>query len=489
LLFHGLKGPVSSRPMHIQFLGAAGEVTGSRYLLQVQQNTKRRQLLVECGMFQGGRGVQEKNQAGFGFQPAALDAVVLTHAHIDHSGLLPRLCAQGYKNKIYCTTGTFELLKVLLMDSAHLQNASLLRAERRMAKGSWRGDLPTPLFTTDDVFQCLSQCQPTPYGKTFSPAPGVQCVFEDAGHILGSSIVVMDVEEQERDQEKRRKRVVFSGDLGMRGRPLMHDPTRIENADVLVMESTYGNRLHRSLKETEDELVTVIHQTITRGGNVIMPAFAVGRTQEVIYLLIDLIRQKRLPYLTIFVDSPMATTASEITERFMKSLDSATQDLYHWFQSHPEALRLRFLMSVEESKAVNQIKAGAVVISASGMCEAGRIVHHLYWNLPRPQSSVVITGFQAAGTRGRQLVDGAKSVTLLGEEVAVQASVHTLGGLSAHADQGDLLWWLEGFKTPPGKVFLVHGEETARENFATVIRDQLGWQHISLPKKDSLHPC
>ena len=487
--------------MHIRFLGAAGEVTGSRYLVEGLINGKMRHFLVECGMFQGGRDAEEKNLARFPIPPDTLDFVILTHAHIDHSGWLPRLCAQGFKKKIYCTPGTFELLKVLLMDSAHLQNANLMRAEKRLKAGRWRGELPQPLYTTDDAAQCLSQIETVAYEKPFSPAAGITCSFRDAGHILGAAIAMIDLEDDEADGDKntkgakgaagqgRTKRIVFSGDLGMRDRPLMHDPKRVESADVLVVESTYGNRLHRSLQETEDELVETVQSSLDRGGNIVMPAFAVGRTQEVIYLLLDLVRRKRLPFLSIFVDSPMATAASQITDRFLSTLDDDSRKLHTWFREHPDAARLRFITDVNESKSLNQIKSGAIIISASGMCEAGRVVHHLAWNLPRPQCSVIITGFQAAGTRGRQLVDGATSVRIMGEEVAVKATIHTLGGLSAHADQADLLWWLKGFQSPPKKTFIVHGEPTASENLATVIRDELEWQHVTLPQRGTLHPC
>ena len=475
--------------MHIRFLGAAGEVTGSRYLLEGPVAGKSRKMLVECGMFQGGRESIEKNLQPFGFNPEELDCVVLTHAHIDHSGLLPRLCAKGYKKKIYCTPGTFELLKVLLMDSAHLQSESLRRAEKKVAAGTWRGDVPQPLYSDEDVEQCLSQIQTVRYDKPFTPVPGVQCTFHDAGHILGAAFLVMDIAHQAEGAAAQTKRIVFSGDIGVRNRPLMHDPQRIDRADILVMESTYGDRLHRTLKDTEDELVDVVTSTLKRGGNVIMPAFAVGRTQEVIFLLIDLVRRQRLPFLTIFVDSPMATKASEITERFLRDLDDQSQHLHQWLGANPDAVRLRFVKDVNESKTVNQIKSGAIIISASGMCEAGRIVHHLFWNLPRSQSSVVITGFQAGGTKGRQLVDGAKMIRLLGQEVPVKASIHTLGGLSAHGDQADLLWWLKGITTPPAKLFLVHGEQKASENFAAVVRDELGWSHVILPQRGTLHPC
>jgi metallo-beta-lactamase family protein len=269
----------------------------------------------------------------------------------------------------------------------------------------------------------------------------------------------------------------------------MNDPDRIYQADVLVLESTYGNRLHRSLQSTEDELVEIVTRTLKQGGNVIMPAFAVGRTQEIIAILLNLVRQKRLPFLSIFVDSPMATAASEVTDRHLSLLDAQTQALAAWTKAHPNAARVHFTKDVNESKALNQIKGGAIILSASGMCEAGRILHHLFWNCPREQSAIVITGFQAAGTRGRLLVDGAKTLRLLGAEVAVKASVHTLGGLSAHADQADLLWWCQGFAEPPEKVFITHGEDTASENLSSVLVSELGWARPVRPKRGESFPC
>jgi metallo-beta-lactamase family protein len=269
----------------------------------------------------------------------------------------------------------------------------------------------------------------------------------------------------------------------------MNNPKRVAQADVLIVESTYGNRLHRTLKDTENELVDVITTTLKAGGNVVMPAFAVGRTQEVIAILVDLVRQKRLPFLSIFVDSPMAAAASRITRDHMATLDAESQDLYQWAMAHPNAVHLRFITEVADSIALNQVKGGAIILSASGMCEAGRIVHHLYWNLPRQQSAIVMTGFQAAGSRGRQLVDGAKIVKLLGKEVPVKASIHTLGGLSAHGDQADLLWWCQGLKEKPKKVFVTHGEDTARQNFANTLRDELGWASVVTPKRGELYPC
>ncbi len=476
-------------PMHIRFEGSsAGEVTGSRHFVEALVHGRACRFLVDCGMFQGGRDADDKNLQPFGWSPKDIQFVVLTHAHIDHSGLLPRLCAQGFHGPIYCTPATLDLLEVLLADSAHIQAGELSRAIDRKAAGKWRGELPVPLYSIDDVARCLSQVKTINYRSPSDIAAGIRLEFVDAGHILGAASAVIDIAQDGLSGGKKTKRIVFSGDLGTRDRPVMNDPQRIESADVLVVESTYGNRLHRTLKETEDELVEVVTTTLEQGGNVVMPAFAVGRTQEVIAILLNLVRAKRLPFLTVFVDSPMATRACEITSQHSKLLDTETQALYQWLSNHPEAIRIRYITDVNESKALNTVKSGAVILSASGMCEAGRIVHHLFWNLPRPQSAVVITGFQAAGTRGRSLVDGAKTLRLLGKEVPVKASVHTLGGLSAHADQADLLWWCQGFRSPPAKVFITHGEPEPAQNLADVLRQELGWNPV-LPQRAEMFAC
>ena len=474
--------------MHIRFEGSsAGEVTGSRHYVDASVQGKACRFFVDCGMFQGGRDADEKNLQPFGCFPKDLQFVVLTHAHIDHSGLLPRLCAQGFKGPIYCTPATRDLLEVLLADSAHIQAGELTRAMVRKEKGKWRGELPEPLYSIDDVARCLSQVRTVRYRHPTVVAPGVRIEFFDAGHILGASSVAIDIEEDGLPAGKKTKRLVFSGDIGTRDRPVMNDPERIESADILVVESTYGNRLHRTLKETQDELVAVVTKTMEQGGNVIMPAFAVGRTQEVIAILFDLVRAKRLPFLSVFVDSPMATRASEITEQHTSLLDPQTRELYQWARKNTNAIRVRYITEVNDSKTLNTIKSGAIILSASGMCEAGRIVHHLFWNLPRPQSAVVITGYQAAGTRGRSLVDGAKTLRLLGQEVPVKASIHTLGGLSAHGDQADLLWWCRGFGAKPDKVFVTHGEPEPAQNFADVLKQELGWNAV-LPKRGEMFP-
>ena len=471
--------------MKIQFLGAAGEVTGSRHSVEVMLSGMPRRFLVDYGMFQGGREATNKNLEPLPFPPKDLDFVVLTHAHIDHSGLLPRLCAQGFAGPIYCTNATFELIKILLLDSAHLQRADVERAERKIKVGKWRGEVPVALYSREEVEMTLTQFETLEYGQSLELMPGIQLEFHNAGHILGSAIAVIDIAED----ELQKKRCIFSGDIGMKGKVLMPDPDLIQEADVVVVESTYGDRLHRSLQDTEDELVEIITSTMTAHGNVVMPAFAVGRTQEILFLLIDLVRRGRLPHLSIWVDSPMATAATHLTQHFFSQLDGQSQATFAWYKNNPESVDLRFIADVEESKALNKIKGGAIIISASGMCDAGRIIHHLASNLPRAQNAIVITGFQAYGSLGRRLVEKVEKVRLFGEEIPVKASIHTIGGLSAHADQAGLLDWLRGFKREPSAVFVVHGEPESSSVLAQCIRDELHWTKVIIPERLHSYRC
>ena len=471
--------------MKIQFLGAAGEVTGSRRCVEFFRDGRDRRFIVDYGMFQGGQEATAKNLEPLPFATKEIDFIVLTHAHIDHSGLLPRLCAQGFTGPIYCTTATFELLKILLPDSAHLQWGDLARAVRRKKAGKWRGEMPVPLYTQEDVEMTLAQLEVLNYKQVIEPCAGVRLEFQNAGHILGSAIAIIDIEETGAPS----KRCVFSGDIGMKGKILMPDPSLIEGADVVVVESTYGDRLHRSLQATEAELVEVLTATLQSNGNVVIPAFAVGRTQEILFLLIDLVRRSLLPHLSIWVDSPMATAATHLTQHFFSQLDEQSQTTLEWFRQNPNAVDLRFIADVEESKALNRIKGGAIIISASGMCDAGRIVHHLESNLPRPQSAIIIVGFQAYGSLGRRLVDKAQKVRLFGEEVPVRASIHTIGGLSAHADKAGLLDWLRGFHKEPKSIFVVHGEPEASSVLAAAIREDLGWENVVIPERLHSYIC
>ncbi|MDA8127929.1 MAG: MBL fold metallo-hydrolase [Betaproteobacteria bacterium] len=461
--------------MRLTFLGAAREVTGSSYLLEADGV----RFLVDCGLFQGGREARAKNQRAFAFDPRTIDFVILTHAHIDHSGLLPRLVALGFRGVIHATRATCDLLAVMLPDAAHIQEkeaeyANLGRFRRSIDKAAAHGTVPrdtAPLYTVAQAQASLKQLNPVDYDLEIAPHPLVRCTFRDAGHILGSAIVEVWI-----GDGPRRRKIVFSGDLGQPARPLLRDPTPIDEADYLLVESTYGDRDHKSMEATQDELVTAINDTIERkGGNVVIPAFAVGRTQDMLYLLADLTRQARIPKLSVFVDSPMATAATEITFRHMELLDAETHALMGRHGGAQYFRKLEFVEDVEESKALDRIKGGAVIISASGMCEAGRIKFHLRANLARRESTILITGFQAAGTFGRRLVDGAKQVRLLGEDIPVRADLYTLGGLSAHADRTALLHWLGHFRGKPRRVFVMHGEDAVANGFAAELQTRFGW--------------
>ena len=460
--------------MKISFYGAAGEVTGSCYLIESEAAC----FLVDCGMFQGGGDAYPKNLRALPFDVRKLDFVLLTHAHIDHSGLLPRLTMLGYRGPIYTTPATIDLLQVLLLDSAHIQEKEsewILRHRHRRALPARA--MPTPLYTVTQAQSSLKQLRAVSYGERFSPLPNVHCSLRDAGHILGSAIIEVWLEEG-----GRTRKLVFSGDLGQPNRPVLHNPAPIDEADILFVESTYGNRLHKKLDETLDEIVEAFHYTLhKKRGNVIVPAFAVGRTQEMLYVLADLVRHDRMAPLTVYVDSPMASKATEITLRHQSLLSGETQELISWQQRNPDKLRVQFVADVEESMRLNDLRHGAVILSASGMCEAGRIKYHLQNNLPRAESSVLITGFQAAGTLGRRLVDGARMVRIFGQQTPVRADVFTIGGLSAHADQAALLGWLGAFRKVPQRTFVVHGEAETAAVFADVVRERLGWSNVTLP--------
>jgi metallo-beta-lactamase family protein len=441
--------------MKLSFLGAAGEVTGSCYLV----DTGERKFLVECGMFQGGRAADAKNRR-FAFDPREIAFVLLTHAHIDHSGLLPRLAAQGFAGAVYATRATCDLLEVMLPDSAHLQEK----------EAEWGG--AAPLYTAAEAARCLRRLIPVEYDEEVRPHPSVRCRFRDAGHILGSAILELWL---------GGRKIVCSGDLGQPGRPIVKDATPIDEADVLLVESTYGNRDHKSFAQTLDELSYALNDTLgTKRGNVVIPAFAVGRTQEILYLTYELCRQGRIRAHDVYVDSPMALAATRITLRHPELYDADAARMAEWLERGGDGPRVRFTEDLEDSKLINSVRSGAVIISASGMCEGGRIRHHLRWNISRPECAIVFVGFQAAGTLGRRIVDGAASVRLFGEQYPVRARVFTIGGLSAHADQSALLAWLARFKRAPDRTWVVHGEPLAAHSLRDRIEERLGW-HAAVP--------
>ncbi len=449
----------------IRFLGGVREVTGSCILLQ----SGRSRFLVDCGMFQGGSESDRKNVRPFAVPPSSIDFVLSTHAHIDHSGLLPKIVHDGFRGRIHATPATADLLRVMLPDSGHIQEREAEWQTRRALRAGNRDG--QPLYTEADALAVLPRLEPVPYGKTFEPAPGIRVRFLDAGHILGSAIVCVSL----RDGGKERE-LVFTGDLGHRGLPIVRDPAPVERADVVVMESTYGNRVHKGMEQTIEEFLHAVTDTLGRkGGNVIIPAFAVGRAQDILYLLADLTRQGRISGVTLYIDSPLAAQATQITLRHPECFDENTRRALEWREANPDLFRVVVTASAEESMALNSIRGGAIILAGSGMCEAGRIKHHLKHNLWRKESSIVIVGFQAAGTLGRRIVDGAKWVRVLGEDIAVAADVYTIGGLSAHADRNDLLAWAGEFREPPGQAFVAHGEEPVSLGFAQELRSRLKW--------------
>jgi metallo-beta-lactamase family protein len=444
--------------------GAAGEVTGSCYLVE----TDRARLLLECGLFQGGPNVEARNRRRWPVAPDRLDAVVLSHAHLDHSGLVPKLVRDGYEGPVYATRATCDLLAIMWQDAAHLQERDA------QWENKWRrraGKTPVePLYGVDDAQRALTRLSPVGYHQAVPVAPGVTVRYHDAGHILGSAIVAMDVE-----HGHGRTRLAFSGDLGNSETVLLRDPEPPPPADLLLLESTYGDRNHRSFAETREQLAGILAAAHEGGGNVVIPAFAVGRTQELLYVLGQLEREGRLPQAQVFLDSPMAIAATRAYERHASLFDPADRDELagHGLAAWLPALRLS--ETAEDSMAINRIGGGAVIIAGSGMCTGGRIRHHLKYNLWRREAHVVICGFQAARTPGRALVDGARKLRLLGADIAVHAAVHTLGGFSAHAGQDQLVAWATTARPRP-RLWLVHGEPEASEALAARLERELQWK-------------
>ncbi len=461
--------------MRVTANGAAQEVTGSCYLVE----TETARFLVDCGMFQGGREERERNYEDFAFGAGEIDFVIVTHAHIDHSGLLPKLTRDGFSGPIHCTAATADLLAIMLPDSGHIQETEARRRARDRRK---RANVEArPLYTLADAQSCLDQLAPHDYGAEITLAPGVRCRFRDAGHILGSAIVELWI-----DEDGATTKLVFSGDLGQPGRPILREPEQIDEADFLFIESTYGDRTHARHDETLDQLVAVVDKTLNdRRGCVVIPAFAVGRTQEIIYYLSDLTRQGRLKGLKIFVDSPMATEVTQLTMRHIELFDKQAKQLAQWRAAGAGLPDLHFTRSVEESIALNRIQSGAIIISASGMCEAGRIKHHLRHRLGNRADTVLIVGFQARGTLGRRLVERASEVRIFGDPVSVRADIEVLNGLSAHADRTALLNWARAFKTAPKRTFVVHGEATSTSALAGALRDELGWR-VHAPERSEV---
>lgn len=451
----------------LSFLGAAQQVTGSCYLLETHD---KKQILLECGMQQGIENGSERSNS-FAFDPKKLDAVVISHAHIDHSGMLPRLVSLGYRGPIYTTEATSELLEIMLLDAANIHEKDTEWENRWRAR---KGKPPVkPLYISADAERALTQRRPVPYEQSTEILKGVHVRFYDAGHIIGSAIVELTFNEP----NQSRRRLVFSGDLGNSCTPLMRAPTQVLQADVVLMESTYGDRDHRSTEETLEELAAVLQQAHEDGGNVMIPAFSIGRTQDLLFYLGLFYRQGRLPQQVVYLDSPMAIRANAVYAQHQNELDPKMLDALSQGNAHnlEEWLPIvRLTPSPEESMAINKTKQGAIIIAGSGMCNGGRIVHHFKHNLWRPECHVIFTGYQARGTTGRAIVDGVDTVRILRDDIVVRAKVHTLGGFSAHAGQSQLIHWLKGFSSQP-ELYLIHGETEKIHVLHDAIQQQLGW--------------
>ena len=459
----------------LNFLGAARNVTGSRCLLE----TNNIRVLVDCGLYQE-REFKSRNWEPFRVPPATLDAVLLTHAHLDHCGLLPRLVRDGFRGKIYCTEATAEIVRIMLLDSAKLQQEDAeFKSKRHQREGRKGPFSEIPLYTVDDAEAVFPLFETRKYGETFHIGDGVEVAFYDAGHVLGSSMIQVVVRQGE---EKRT--VLFSGDVGRRNRPILRDPTIFEEADYVLVESTYGDRLHPKPVDIGESLAEVINSTQRAGGNILVPSFALERAQEIMYCLNELLLENRIPHLMVFLDSPMANSITEVFEQHPELYDREMTELMRQKKSPFDFPGLEMVRTVDESKAINHIKGTTMIIAGSGMCTGGRIKHHLVTNITRRESTVLFVGYQAVGTLGRSIVEGVRKVRILGQRYPVRARIAQLHGFSAHADRDGLFRWLSGLKKAPRQLFVVHGEAESAQRFGDFLREKTGWQ-ISVPEYGS----
>jgi metallo-beta-lactamase family protein len=446
----------------LTFYGATGTVTGSRFLLEIQN----KKLLIDCGLFQGLKKNRLRNWEAFPVPPPEIDALLLTHAHIDHSGYIPRLVKYGFASTIYCTYATKELCEIMLLDTAHLQEEDALWANK---KGFSKHDPALPLYTIDEAKEALKQFHAVYYGEDYFLTENLRIKFKDAGHILGSAFV--DIKTA---WDSKMRRILFSGDIGRPDQPILRNPRQAYNIDYLIIESTYGDRLHTETA-VGDDLAAVINRSIERGGILVIPSFAVGRTQTLLYTIRELEEQQKIPILPVYVDSPMAIDATSIFENHKGDYD---------YQAKISELRgkkilkprlLHVCRDREKSKAINTVKNRAIIISASGMVAGGRILHHMQQRLPEEQHTILFIGYQAEGTRGRAILEGKETIKIHGQHVPVKAQIENMTGFSAHADYNEILAWLMGFNRPPEMTFLVHGEPEASEALAQRIKDHLHW--------------
>jgi len=455
--------------MKLSFLGATKIVTGSNFLIE----TKNSKFLIDCGMFQGSKSIDRMNYQPFSFNPNEIDFIILSHAHIDHSGRIPKLIKEGFKGSIYSTKATADLCSIMLPDSGHIQEIENEWDNRKRRRSGEK--LREPLYTMKEAEESLRYFKPVLYEQKIALNEEVTLRFRDAGHILGSSIIELWIKEE----KGRETKLVFSGDLGRRNRPILRDPSLIDEVDYLIMESTYGNRLHPPSEDDTRELISIINTTLKRGGNVVIPSFAVERAQDIIYELnkyyTEYIKTEDQDFLSVpvYVDSPLTVSATEIFLRNPDCFDEDTLKLINIGNNPLDFRNLKFTRTTEESKQINFSKESKVIISASGMCTAGRIKHHLKHNLWRKESSIVFVSYQAQGTLGRRIKEGEKVVKIFGEEIQVNAEIYSLEGFSGHADREGILQWIKSFKNKPKKIFVVHGEEEATKEISGKIEEEL----------------
>ena len=455
----------------LQFLGAAQNVTGSRHLLEANGT----RLLVDCGLYQE-RHFQARNWEPFTVPPESIEAVLLTHAHLDHCGLLPKLVKDGFRGKIYCTEATAELTRIILLDSAKLQEEDAEFKRKRHEREGRKGPrLEVPLYTVADAEASFLHFSRVEYKQPVEISAGIEATFCEAGHVLGSSIIKVKVSQNGRDRT-----VLFSGDVGRPHVPIVRDPSLVDEADYVLVESTYGDRVHEEREDTKKTIAGVINSTKQAGGNLVVPSFALERSQELLYYINELLVENAIPHLMVFLDSPMAASITRVFQKHRELYDEQMKELLKHESSPFDFPGLKMIGTSDESKAINHIKGTVVIIAGSGMCTGGRIKHHLVNNITRRQNTIMFVGYQAAGTLGRQIVDGEKHVRILGQDCPVKARVVRVNGFSAHADKEELLEWLRALKRPPKRVFVVHGESESAGHFADFISEKLGWQ-VSVP--------